>query len=249
MSSYLTINILVILIPFIFSFDKKVAFFKSWKYFFPAMLITGAFFITWDVIFTRIGVWGFNDAHLTGINILNLPLEEWLFFVTVPYAVVFTYRVLNVWAPMIEHPEMQRTVSYALVILLVTGAVLYHDRLYSVITFSLSAIFVLITEWFLKAYYLLHFYRAYLVALIPFFITNGVLTGFGLEEPIVWYNDTMNSGIRFITIPMEDTAYGFLLIGMNIALMEWFAPGKGSMPKFPGSINKQKQRANPYLNG
>ncbi|PWD97660.1 lycopene cyclase domain-containing protein [Marinilabilia rubra] len=243
MSTYLIINILVIIIPLLFSFDKKVAFFRTWKYFFPAMLTTGAFFLIWDIYFTHIGVWGFNEAHLMGINILNLPMEEWLFFITVPYAVVFSYRVLNAWAPMIEHPEMQRTVSYALLVLLIAGAVLYHDRLYSVVTFSLAAIFVLITEWFLKVYYLLHFYRAYLIALIPFLITNGVLTGFGLEEPVVWYNDSMNSGIRFITIPMEDTAYGFLLVGMNISFMEWFAPGKGSMPKFPGFKNKQKQRS------
>jgi lycopene cyclase domain-containing protein len=242
MSTYLIVNILVIIIPFIFSFDKKVAFFKTWRYFFPAMIMTGTFFIIWDILFTKMGAWAFNDVHLTGINIFNLPIEEWLFFITVPYAVVFTYRVLNIWVPMKKHPEMQRTVSSALFILLVSGAILYHDRIYCVVTFSLSALYILITEWFLKSSYLLHFYRTYLISLIPFLITNGVLTGYGLDEPVVWYNDTMNSGIRILTIPLVDTAYGFLLIGMNIALMEWFAPAKVSKSKFPGSKDKQPQR-------
>jgi lycopene cyclase domain-containing protein len=229
MSTYLTINILIVIIPLLFSFDKKVAFHKIWRYFIPAMIISGGLFIVWDIFFTRWGVWGFNDAHLVGLKIINLPLEEWLFFVTVPYAVVFTYRVLNVWAPMNEHPEMQRTISYALIIMFGTATFLYYDKLYSVVTFSLAALFVLVTEWFTRASYLLHFYRTYLVALLPFLIVNGILTGFGLEEPVVWYNDSMNSAIRIITIPIEDIAYGFVLIGLNIALMEWFSPENSSL--------------------
>ncbi len=239
MSTYLTINLLIIAIPFVFSFDKKVAFYRMWQYFFPAMLITGAFFITWDVLFTNWGVWGFNDAHLMGKSLLGLPIEEWLFFITVPYAVVFTYRVLNVWIPMKQHPEMQRTISYALLILSLTGTLLYYDNLYSVVAFGLSALFVLLTEWFLRVPYLLHFYRVYFITLFPFLIVNGVLTGFGLEEPVVWYNNSMNSGIRIITIPLEDTAFGFLLIGMNIALLEWIIPGTASKPVL--SVPKKKQ--------
>lgn len=240
MSTYLLINILVVVIPLTLSFDKKVAFYRLWRYFFPAMLITGIIFITWDILFTKWGVWGFNENHIIGIRLGGLPLEEWLFFFTIPYAVVFTYRVLNVWIPMKKHPEMQKTVSYALVILLVTGALFYHDRLYPVVTFSLTALFIIIMEWFFKARYLLHFYRTYLVALIPFFVTNGVLTGYGLEEPVVWYNNSMISGIRFGTIPMEDMAYGFLLIGMNIALLERFVPGTASKVALPGLKKKSR---------
>ena len=241
MSTYLIINILVVIIPFLFSFDKKVAFFRIWKYFIPAMLITGAGFILWDILFTHIGVWGFNEAHLNGLKIVNLPMEEWLFFITVPYAVVFTYRVLNVWVPMKKHPEMQRTISYALIIVFATSAVLYYDRIYSVVTFSLAALFVLVTEWLLRTDYLLHFYRTYLIALIPFLITNGALTGFGLEEPVVWYNDSMNSAIRIVTIPIEDVAYGFVLIGLNIGLLEWFIPGTASMPELTGTKKEKPQ--------
>lgn len=239
MSTYLLVNLLVVIIPLVLSFDKKVAFYRVWPYFFPAMVSTAIFFIAWDIFFTKWGVWGFNEVHIIGIRLGGLPLEEWLFFITIPYAVVFTYRVLNVWIPMKQHPEMQKTVSYALIILFITGALFYHDRLYSVVTFSLSAVFIIVMEWFYKARYLLHFYRTYLVALLPFFITNGVLTGYGLEEPVVWYNNSMNSGIRFGTIPMEDIAYGFLLIGMNIALLERFIPGTACKALLSG-LKKKK---------
>ena len=67
--TYLWVNLAVISIPFVASFDKRVAFFQEWKAFWPACLLTMACFIAWDVIFTARGVWGFNSDHLAGIDL------------------------------------------------------------------------------------------------------------------------------------------------------------------------------------
>ena len=58
------------------------------------------------------------------------------------------------------------------------------------------------------------FYLGYFVSLIPFLIMNGWLTGSFTEEPIVWYNDLHNMGIRIGTVPLEDSMYllGYLLL-------------------------------------
>ncbi|MDD7914298.1 lycopene cyclase domain-containing protein [Polaribacter ponticola] len=70
--------------------------------------------------------------------------------------------------------------------------------------------------------YLQRFYISFLIILVPFFIVNGVLTGTGLVEPVVWYNNAENLGIRLLTIPIEDVGYAFTLIFSNVLLIEQF---------------------------
>lgn len=47
-----------------------------------------------------------------------------------------------------------------------------------------------------------------------------MLTETGPEHPIVWYDDNENSGILMLTIPIEDTFYGMLLLMGNVAVYE-----------------------------
>ena len=56
-----------------------------------------------------------------------------------------------------------------------------------------------------------------------FLLSNGILTGSGLENPIVWYDDTENWSLRLMTIPLEDHLYGLLLIAMNIHFFDTFS--------------------------
>ena len=56
--------------------------------------------------------------------------------------------------------------------------------------------------------------------ILPFLIVNGLLTGSFLEEPVVWYNDAQNLGIRIATIPVEDVFYGLLMILVVLTVYE-----------------------------
>jgi lycopene cyclase domain-containing protein len=49
----------------------------------------------------------------------------------------------------------------------------------------------------------------YTLLMLGFFPVNGVLTGTGLESPIVNYNPDEFLGIRILTIPIEDAVYGY----------------------------------------
>src|SRR4051812_37361154 len=93
--TYLLINFFTILIPFLFSFESRIRFYKSWPALFKAILITGSFFIIWDHLLTVKGVWGFNPEFIMGIYLWSLPVEEWLFFISIPYACVFIYESIN----------------------------------------------------------------------------------------------------------------------------------------------------------
>jgi lycopene cyclase domain-containing protein len=185
------------------------------------MIITLLFFVLWDVVFTFYGVWGFNPRYLTGIEIINLPLEEWLFFITIPYACVFTYDTLNYLIRKDYFSKYSRNFSIFLITLLLTIALANYERLYTSVTFGLTAIFLFIHVFILKSDFLGRFYFAYSIILIPFFIVNGILTGSFIPEEVVWYDNTLNLGIRIITIPIEDSVYGMLLILMNISFYEW----------------------------
>jgi lycopene cyclase domain-containing protein len=57
-----------------------------------ALLCMGAFFVTWDLVGARLGHWDYNPRYVTGIRLLGLPLEEYLFFVVVPLCAILTYE-------------------------------------------------------------------------------------------------------------------------------------------------------------
>jgi lycopene cyclase domain-containing protein len=222
MSTYFLILIGAFILPFLLSFDKKVAFYKRWRYLVPAMLIAALIFIVWDEFFTRNGVWGFNKQHLSGLYIFSLPLEECLFFMVVPYACVFTYDVVKAYFSQIRNWKFSRTVNYLLVGMALAVAVIYRERAYPLATFSLMAILLALHQWILKGSWLSFFYISMLLIFLPFMIVNGLLTGTGVDEEVVWYNQAEIIGIRLRTIPVEDFFYGFDLILINISLYEYF---------------------------
>jgi len=223
LSTYLFINIAIIILPFILSFDKKVAFYKNWKYALPAIIIVAIPFIIWDIIFTKTGVWSFTPDHLSGIYIAKLPAEEILFFFTVPYAGLFTHEVLLVFHPkLIIREKSAKIITILVSLVLITIGIIFVGKLYTSVTFICLAMVLLIVHFIFHSEYMGSIYIAYSVLLFPFIIFNGLLTGTFLDGPVVTYNSEENLGIRLISIPIEDAFYGMLLILLNISFYEYF---------------------------
>jgi lycopene cyclase domain-containing protein len=222
MPLYLLLNILTILIPLVLSFDRRVHFYTYWRSFFPAMLITMLIFIIWDVVFTAQGVWAFNENYHSHIKMLGLPLEEYLFFITVPYASVFTVYVMAHYFPGFRLSDLWvRIISLVLIVSLIFIALVNINRAYTAVNFLISAIVIGIALiW--RPDLLRQFYFSYLIILIPFGLINGILTGSFIEDQVVWYNNNENLGIRVGTIPVEDFFYGMTLILLNYFLTETF---------------------------
>jgi lycopene cyclase domain-containing protein len=217
MFTYLLLNVLTIAGPLAYSFEKELCYVNKWKFLFPAITITGAFFLVWDAIFTHLGIWDFNPAFLTGYYLLNLPVEEWLFFVTVPFACVFIYETLNYFIKKDILKPYATAITVFLIGLFFLIAIFNIDKLYTFVNFLLTAVFLAIHYAIFKNRFLGRFYTAYIVHLIPFFIVNGILTSL----PVVTYNNSENLGIRMGTIPIEDSIYSMLLLLMNITIYEY----------------------------
>jgi len=186
----------------------------------PAILIPALIFLVWDYAFTRMGVWGFDPNYITGIYLLNLPIEEILFFICVPYACVFTYEALRYLIKKDWLESYASSISVMLIMFLIVLGLLNTSRWYTGTTFLACGFFLFLHVWKWKSPYLGRFYFAFVLILIPFFIVNGVLTGSCIEKPVVWYNEDEMLGLRTGTIPFEDTFYGMLLILMNISIFE-----------------------------
>ena len=215
---YLAIDIFTLSFPFVASFYPKHAFYKEWKYLFPSLFLMASFFVVWDIIFTKIGVWGFNERYLSGIFVYNLPIEEILFFFFIPYSSIFIYFSLKYFLKNNPFYKLSMHLHYLLIFICLVTVFLFFDKNYTFYTSLFLLIFLLIT-WY-KKIDLSAIIFAY-IFVIPFFLlTNGILTGSFIDEPVVWYNNSENLGIRMWTIPVEDLFYGFLLIAGNIVLME-----------------------------
>lgn len=215
---YLWLDLGSLALPLLFSFHPKIKFYKRWPSVLPGILVMALVFIPWDIYFTAQGFWGFNPNYLTGIQWLGLPIEEWLFFFCIPYACMFTHHVLSSlvhWWPLSK--KTTDWVYLIVVVGLIMGLWYGIDQWYTATAFIYALLILGLTQN-TAPQILPTFFMSYLIILIPFFIVNGVLTGSGIPEPVVWYNDTQNFGVRLGTIPLEDTAYNLGML-LTVALV------------------------------
>ena len=220
MSLYIWIDILSISVPLLASFHPRIKLYKEWKRIFLAIAIAMIPYIMWDIYFTSQGYWGFNRKYLSEIFLFDLPLGEWLFFICIPYACIFTHISIRILG---KNMKLKRKTTGIITILLLGIFSIIFINNYHLAYTSVSMIFaivILALTYVFSKNTLQGYYATFPIMLIPFFIVNGILTGSGIVDQIVWYNDTENLGIRILTIPIEDVAYAFSLILLNLLLFE-----------------------------
>lgn len=215
--TYLILLIASIAPPLALSFDKKVQYYKNLKYILPAILFTASIFWVWDIQFTAAKVWSFNPEYTIGLDLIGMPIEEWLFFIVVPYCCVFIYEVLKVYFGKYDYAEPFRILSLFLIVGFVLISFLFRHQKYTFLTFLFSAIDLGYTVFRNKfRSHFTGFYFAYFVSLFPFMVVNGILTSL----PVVEYNSAHILNIRILNIPVEDFSYLFLMLLMTITIYE-----------------------------
>lgn len=222
MSLYLIILIFSLAGPLALSFEKNLRLYKRWKYLLPAILLTMILFVAWDIIFTHLGCWFFNPIHNSGIYIYKLPLEEYLFFIVIPYACAFSFYAIQFHFPKFKlNGQRTKFLTFTLVVVSVIIALYNRDLTYTFVVFLVLPVVLLFSYYFAEG--VVQYYLAiYPILLIPFFIINGILTGTGIEQAVFDYNPEVILGVHILSVPLEDMFYNFSLLLLPLALTHIF---------------------------
>lgn len=205
--------------PLAQSFEHRLQLYKNWKAIFSGTAIMMLLFVPWDIWFTDMGVWWFRDDYITGFKVFQLPIEEWLFFIIVPYACIFSYEVLNYFIKKDVFRSIAKPFFLALSPTLAVLAVVYYPNYYTSITFSLTAVACLFAGLNNPAW-LGRFLMMYIVIWVPFILINGTLTGNFTANPVVNYNPAEIIGFRVTTVPIEDSIYNLLMLFIVVSVYE-----------------------------
>ncbi|HIP33119.1 MAG TPA: lycopene cyclase domain-containing protein [Crocinitomicaceae bacterium] len=217
--TYLLIDFATLFFPVVLSFESKVYYFKSWKNALISALIIAIPFLIWDSLFTEWRFWGFNEDYITGIKVFNLPIEEILFFIIIPFACTFIYEVVKYYFKSYPLNLFNKLFLFAIPLYAIFISLIDTPGYYTLSVVISSSI---ILTWLASQKKYTKIPLAFVICFVPFFIMNGILTGAITEEPVVWYNESQIITGRIGTIPFEDVLYNFTLLVANMLLFEFF---------------------------
>ncbi|WP_035843237.1 lycopene cyclase domain-containing protein [Crocinitomix catalasitica] len=219
MPIYFIVLVLSGLVPLLYTIYKQ-DFIKNWSSFTISTIIIATVFLIWDGFFTALGIWGFNPDYILGFNLFLMPLEEFLFFIVIPFCSLFLhYAIFYALPNMRLNKQLTIAVSCALILLSILLVVMNFDKAYTAVNFTFLAL-AIIVGLIMNIKALQQFYLSFLAILFPFILVNGILTGMATEHPVVWYDHIENLNIRLITIPIEDIGYAFSMLFGNLLIFE-----------------------------
>lgn len=181
-----------------------------------AVLIGALPFVAWDVAVVE-RHWWFEPTRVLGVSPLGLPIEEWLFFLVVPLACLFTWEVLVAGARAQLRPlgAIGKVGLAALALACVLAWVL--GREYTALALAALVLALVLDEALGTG--LAGSRRAHVHALVVLGLTS-IFNGWLTARPIVHYDESFTLGVRVGTIPVEDFAFGLALVIVTTALYQ-----------------------------
>lgn len=221
--TYLLLLAVYLIVPLVLSFRGRVRFVFQLRYILPAVIFSTILFVMWDIRFTKLSIWTFNPQYLTGIEILNLPIEEWLSFVVVSLSSVYIYEWMKAHMETVENANVFVVVSLVLLAITAVLAYTFRARMFAFFTFFLSAIYLGYTVFRnnFKLFYT-KFYLSWIVSLIPYLIVYAILDSL----PAITYDVNHIIGMAVVGVPVERIAYLFLLLLINTTIYEYLSNRK-----------------------
>ncbi len=219
-SEYLVFNLIIILGPVLGRFFYSRSILPKTKQIIFSISLASLFFVVWDILVTDY-FWSFNYKYVLGYKFVNIPVEELLFFFTVPYACLFLYvNFKNMLREKIRITISPFYITFFLVFSLFLSLLSFFIGKYY--TFSVLLVWSLVLffdKFLLKTCVSLNLVY-WLFIFIVFFLTlffNYYLT----SRPVVLYNKDFNLNLNLLTIPVEDFLYSFSLISLVVIVYEF----------------------------
>lgn len=229
--TYFFILLCSVIICFIASFDKRIQFYKYFGAFIKAAIVVAVPFIAWDVWFTAHGVWWFNYNYTIGLPLAGLPIEEWLFFICIPFPCIFTYYCFEKFFKLKWTGGFNNIIVFISVIVCTLMALLHYNKIYTFITALATTLALIYLHFLARTNWITKASLVFSILMLGFFPVNGILTGTGLESPIVNYNPNDFLGIRILTIPIEDFVYGYTHFLLVLYFFKYFQKAARRNPK------------------
>jgi lycopene beta-cyclase len=93
-ATYLVLMAACLLVTLPLELALKTGVYRRPRRWLAALVPVFLVFSCWDWVAVRRGHWTYNPRHITGIELLGLPLEELVFFVVVPTCALLTYQAV-----------------------------------------------------------------------------------------------------------------------------------------------------------
>lgn len=217
---YLLFNAVTIAGPVLDSVIRRRAYQRLfWKKAVIAAVLGGLPFLIWDAFVTG-SHWRFNPEYTLPFRLFHLPIEEILFFITVPVACLYIWIHLPSLTPE-QNPEKPAApvrkglcpvmcltlfliAELALSAYFLSTGIQYTGLVLAAFSLTILTDIILKTRVLTQPKTLL--YSTMIIFLTLIF--NGYLTA----RPVVLYNPDVQLNLRIFTIPVEDFFYGLSLI-------------------------------------
>jgi lycopene cyclase domain-containing protein len=210
--TYLALNLFIIAVPLWYTPDKRTAYYRRLPAVGFSIAVVSTCYLLWDILVTERGEWSFNGKYLTGVQILNIPLEEVLFFITVPYSCLFIYEVV-LYATKSSKFRLPASVISALILALLGSSLAFYPQGYTAKALASCGFFLMIALLLDRPLLESKQYWIWLaICYLPFLIINTVLTAL----PVVEYNSKAIWGLRVGTIPLEDFFYNYAMLSFYL---------------------------------
>lgn len=201
----------------VFAVPWVPSFWAQWRNMLRGLAAVSLPFIIWDVLAAKAGHWSFNPVYVLGARVYGLPIEEILFFASVPLACMVVWTLLAQVRggdrPLLA-PKRARLLLLVAAAVLTVLALAASGKGYTMVALLAAAVTCVALAWYPQLTVTTRFMLFQVCACVLFVVCNTVLTSL----PIIVYGPQAVTEWRVGTIPVEDFLYNFALLNLFLVV-------------------------------